>query len=261
MEVADYIGYADTEGDKFASAAEQGDLDVDVPACEGWDMRALVRHLGLIHLWAAAHLAFPGDDRLDAKDIPAMAHYWPELGSSWPEDEDLVSWYRQTKENLVDVLKSTPADHECFTFLPAPTPLTMWSRRQASEIAVHRFDAEQARGISSGFEPEFATDMLDELLSGFAPRPKFEDGQVESDQVLHVHADDVDEHWYLTIGPDGIKSTRDGGEADLTITATASQLYLLMWNRTDDSTATLTGDAGVMDLWRETSRVRWSGGE
>ncbi len=47
----------------------------------------------------------------------------------------------------------------------------MWSRRQASEIAIHRFDAENARGVSSHFEPEFAADMLDELLSGFAPRP------------------------------------------------------------------------------------------
>ena len=103
--------------------------------------------------------------------------------------------------------------------------------------------------------------MLDELLSGFAPRPSPNEIEVESDRVVHVHAHDVDEHWYLTIGPSGIETSRDGGAADLTVTATAAELYLLMWNRTDESTVTLDGDAGVIDLWRATCRVRWSGGE
>ena len=264
MQVADYLGYVVSEGEKFAVAAERGDLDVEVAACDGWDMRTLVRHLGLIHLWAAGNVAYARDDWLDADDIPDMARYWPELASSWPDDSDLVTWYRQTKENLVRVLESAPADHQCFSFLPAPTPVTMWSRRQASEIAIHRFDAEHARGIPSHFEPEFAVDMLDELLSGFAPRPRAKGSkeiEIESERILHVHADDVDEHWYLTIGPAAIETSRGGGDADLTITATAAELYLLMWNRTDDSTATLTGDTDLMDRWQESCRVRWSGGQ
>ena len=259
MDISDYIGFVAAEGDRFADAAERGELDVDIAACEGWDMRDLVRHLGLIHLWAAGNVAYPQDDWFDADDIPDMARYWPELASSWPEDAELVSWYRQTNKNLVRVLESAPADHQCFSFLPAPTPVTMWSRRQASEIAIHRFDTESARGIPSHFEPEFAADMLDELLAGFAPRPQ--QIEVDAERVLHVHATDVDEHWYLTIGPEGVQTSRHGDDADLTVTATATDLYLLMWNRTDDSTAALTGDATLMDLWRETCRVRWSGGE
>jgi uncharacterized protein (TIGR03083 family) len=260
MQGADYVEYVLSEGDLFATAAESGDLNVDISACEGWDMRTLVRHLGLIHLWAAGNVFFPTDHWLDADDIPDMARYWPELGSSWPDDSNLVSWYRKTKENLVRVLESTPADHQCFSFLPAPTPVTMWSRRQASEIAIHRFDAEHARGIPSRFEPCFASDMLDELLSGFAPRPRNKIG-LESDRILHVHAHDVDEHWYLTIGPNGIETSRHGGGANLAVTATAADLYLFMWNRTDDSTVTYTGNAELMDLWRNICRVRWPGGE
>lgn len=260
MQVADYVGYVASEGDLFAVAAESGDLDVDIAACEGWDMRALVRHLGLIHLWAAGTVAFPGDDWFDADDIPDMARYWPELGSAWPDDADLVSWYRRTKENLVRVLQSAPPDHQCFSFLPAPTPVTMWARRQASEIAIHRFDAERARGIPTRFEPAFAADMLDELLCGFAPRPSTSEIVVEADRVLELHAHDVGEHWYLTIGPNGIETSREGGDADLTITATAADVYLLMWNRTDESTVQLAGNTELMDLWREMCRVRWSGG-
>jgi uncharacterized protein (TIGR03083 family) len=265
MDIADYIGYVVSEGDKFAAAADEGSLEADVAACDDWNMRALVRHLGLIHLWAAAHVAFSSDDWLDSgDDIPALSRYWPDLAASWPADTELVAWYRRTNENLVRVLRSMPDDHQCMTFLPAPTALTMWSRRQASEIAIHRFDAEHACGILSHFEPEFASDMLDELLSGFATRPRrkgTKDIEVESERVLHVHAEDVDEHWFLTFGREAIDTSREGGGADLSVTATAAELYLLMWNRTDASTVTLTGDPHLMDIWRESCRVRWPGGE
>lgn len=261
MEIEEYIDAVTREGELFASAAEQGDLDAGIAACDGWDMRALVRHLGLIHLWAAANVAFPSDDWLDADDIPDMARYWPELGAAWPSDDDLVDWYRRTHANLVEVLDAAPADHQCFSFLPAPTPVTMWARRQASEIAIHRFDAEHARSMPSAFDAAFAADMLDELLTGFAPRMGHSDADPSSDPVLHVHADDVDEDWYVTIGSDEITSSREATAADLTVSATASELYLLMWNRADDSTAALSGDPSLLHLWRETCRVRWSGGE
>ena len=54
MDVSDYIGFVAAEGNRFAAAADRGDLDVEIPRCEGWNMRDLVRHFGLIHLWAAA---------------------------------------------------------------------------------------------------------------------------------------------------------------------------------------------------------------
>ncbi len=134
-------------------------------------------------------------------------------------------------------------------------------RRQASEIAIHRFDAEHARGIESHFEPEFAADMLDELLSGFAPRPGLEALDISTERVLHVHANDVDEHWYLTIGRDGITTARTGDHVDLTASGTAAELYLLFWNRAEDSSVSMDGEKDLMDLWRQICQVRWSGGE
>jgi uncharacterized protein (TIGR03083 family) len=260
MDVSDYIGFVASEGELFASAAEQGDLDVAIAPCPGWNMRDLVRHLGMIHLWAAANVAFPESDWLDVSDLPDLVRYWPELtgeSGEYPDDAELVDWYRDTLANLVEVLKSAPADVAAFTFLPAPTPLTMWARRQASEIAIHRFDAEQARGITTHFDPPFATDMLDELLSGFAARPG-RDIAVDGERVLHVQASDVDEHWYLTISPQGFETSRQGNDAELTVAGTAAELYLSMWNRTPDSTVQLIGDTSLMDLWHTGCRVRWS---
>ena len=254
MQVADYIGYVVSEGDKFAAAADKGDLDVEVSACDGWDMRTLVRHLGLIHLWAAGNVAFTQDDWLDADDIPDMARYWPELGSSWPDDSELVSWYRQTKANLVRVLESAPADHQCFSFLPAPTPVTMWSRRQASEIAIHRFDAENARGIPSHFEPEFAADMLDELLSGFASRPRAEGAKRSKSSPSGSSM--CTPTTSTSTGTSRLDREPSRPLATVATPTSPSRRPLpsctcSMWNRADDSTGTLTGDAGLMDLWRE----------
>ncbi len=259
MEVADYIGFVASEGARFATVAEQGELSVRIEPCPEWAMRDLVRHLGMIHLWAAANVAFPEPDWLDVEELPDLVRYWPELAGDageYPDDGELVPWYRDTLANLIEVLKSAPTDVEAFTFLPAPSPLTMWARRQASEIAVHRFDAEQARGIASDFERHFAADMLDELLSGFAPRP----GRtlaIDSSKVLHVHADDTDEHWYLTIGPEHVETSRHGDHADLELTGTAADLYLLLWNRTPDSSVTMRGDSSLIDLWHDSFRVRW----
>ncbi len=256
MEVSDYIRFVASEGELFASVAEQGALNVDIPPCPGWDMRELVRHLGLIHLWAAGNVAFPKDDWLVVDDLPDLAGHWPDLASSWPGDADLVSWYRDTHANLLRILETASPDVEAFTFLPAPSPLAMWARRQASELAIHRFDAETSRGITSHFDPLFAADMLDELLSGFAPRSREID--VDGERALHVHAEDIGEHWYLTFGPQGIATARNGKDADLTVTGKAAELYLSMWNRTPDFTVVLVGDTTVMDLWHNSCRVRWS---
>lgn len=260
MEVTEYIDFVASEGEGFARAAERGPLDVAISPCPGWDMRELVRHLGLIHLWAAGNMAFPKQDWLDVDDLTDMAQMWPDLASSWPEDAELVAWYRKTLDNLLYVLRTSPPDLECFSFLPAPTPLTMWSRRQASEIAIHRFDAEQTRNQETHYEAEFAADMLDELLIGFASRPRKVD--IEVTCSMHVWATDLDQHWFITIGPEGIETSRietsrQGGDVDLVIKGSAAELYLLMWNRTSGSTVDLSGDEGALDIWHATHRVRW----
>jgi hypothetical protein len=38
----------------------------------------------------------------------------------------------------------------------------------------------------------------------------------------------------------------------------ASDLYLLLWNRRDRGGLDVQGDASLLDLWRESVRIRWS---
>ena len=240
MEIAEHTTVVAEEGELFAGAAGRGGLEVNIPTCPEWNMQDLVRHLGLIHLWAAAHVDQPHAEPDGSIDLPDLAGFWPDLAGSWPTDDDLADWYRATNANLVRVLNSAPPDLERFTFLPAPSSLAMWARRQASETAMHRFDAENAIGVPASFEAVFAADALDELLSGFAPRRR--KLPLAGDRTIHVHAEDTDDHWLLTIGPEVTTTSLSDGPADMGLTGTASDLYLVLWNRGEDSSVTVTGD-------------------
>jgi uncharacterized protein (TIGR03083 family) len=255
MEIAEHIAAVAQEGKLLAAAAEQGGLDVAVPTCPEWNMRDLVRHLSEIHLWAAARVA-KRTTKLWPDDISEHVESWPDLAVFWPDDDELVAWYLDTNANLVHALETAPLDLDCPTFLPAPSPLAMWARRQAHETAVHRFDAQNAVGTASGFDPVFASDGVDEMLVGFTQR--YPDFPVASARTVLAHAEDTDDRWHLTLRPDGITTVRNDGPADVTVAGAASDLYLALWNRQDDSTITVTGDREVFDRWHDRVHVRWS---
>jgi hypothetical protein len=131
----------------------------------------------------------------------------------------------------------------------------MWARRQAHETAVHRFDAEHASHSETSFDSAFASDGIDEILVGFAPRrssfPVAESG------TMLVHSTDTYDRWHTTMTPDGITSFKGTGPADVTLTGPAADLYLSLWNRGDDSDIEVTGDRDLLDTWHTHLRIRW----
>ena len=255
MEIAQHITAVGQEAKLFAQAAEHGGLDADISTCPGWNMRELVRHLIEIHLWAASHVAQPHHDNPWVNDLAELTVFWPDLAVFWPDDDELVGWYLKVNANLVNALESAPLDVEAFTFLAAPSPLAMWARRQAHETAIHRFDAENGAGIASTFDPTFASDGIDELLAAFAPRKT--ELSIATAQTMVVHATDTDDLWHVTMAPDGISTIRDDGPADVTLTGDAPDLYLALWNRSENANVTVTGDQELLEYWHQNHRVRW----
>ena len=254
MEIARHITAVRDEGRRFAEAAASASLDTPIEHCPGWDMRDLLRHLSEIHLWASAHVALRAT-KMWVDDLSELTAYWPDLGVFWPEDADLVDHYLATNENLLRELEAAPADLPAMTFLPAPSPLAMWARRQAHEIAMHRFDAEHAAGTVTGFDPEFATDGIDELVCGFAPRKS--SLPLEQDQRMGIRTTDTSAEWVVTMGPAGIDTVRRGDDADVVVSGKAEDLYLMLWNRGDREALSIDGDASIVGTWHVSQRVRW----
>ena len=229
-----------------AEAAAAG-LDATVRTCPGWAVRDAVGHLGGVHRWAASIVA-------DARTEPPDGDL-----EQPPADAELLDWFREGHEHLVEVLSKADDTVECWSFLPAPFPKAFWTRRQAHETAIHATDVASANDHRLGYETPFAVDGIDELLLGFFAR---RGGKLLADPevTLALRATDgrPGDAWTMRIGPQGREVDRGDAHGDLLIEAPASELYLLLWNRRGTDGLTLIGDESVLDTWRQKAQVRWS---
>jgi uncharacterized protein (TIGR03083 family) len=248
MEIPALIDSLQRDGDLLAAAAASSGPDAAIPTCPGWKERDLLLHVGGVHRWATGYV----DGAVTDPDGVSYA----ELVEPPPDDATFVDWFREGHAALVGALRGAPADLECWTFLPAPSPLAFWARRQAHETAIHRVDAESGSGPFTAFAPDIARDGIDELLTRFATRPRSRD--VQAPRTLQVHATDGDGDWHVTIRAEGIDVTEGRSAADCSVAGTASDLYTLLWNRRGTDGLDVDGDPAVLDLWRESVRIRWS---
>lgn len=271
METAEYVSALEREGALLAAAAGRRGLRAPVPACPGWQVRDLLRHLGYVHRWAATYV---GQARQEMTDEPAET----EILQSGPADPELLGWFRDGLADLAAALRSADPALTCWTFIAAPTPLVFWARRQAHETAIHRADAEgvasNAPGQHAAVSPvtpvpaAFAADGIDELLTGFAPRAKFrleaagsDDPRHSREDSLEVRATDTSDVWYAVIGPRvtarrGAPSAQ-AAHARCVLAGRAADLYLLLWNRRPAGPVTVSGDVTALELWRSRIQVTW----
>ncbi|MGN6474684.1 MAG: maleylpyruvate isomerase family mycothiol-dependent enzyme [Mycobacteriales bacterium] len=242
MEIGAHIDALEHEGQLLAAAAGAASLGDPVPGCPDWAVRDLLSHIGYVHRWAAAIVA----GRLEGPDGDTDAVVGP-----LPEEAGLLDWYVDGHRALVATLRNAPFDLDCFTFLPAPSPLAFWARRQALETAVHRADAAGAAGKPVEFADELAHDGIHELLLGFGSRPRaFEPGSIG----LGLGPG---QSWRIDLTEEGIRAVPDAdiSDCDVTVSGNPTQAYLWLWNR--PATVDITGDPTVADRWKQV-RVRWS---
>lgn len=241
MRADEHLDQLERDGVRLADAAT--DLAAAVPPCPRWTVRELVTHLGGVHRWAASIVR----ERLDHDPAPR------EEDLATPGSRDLIDWFREGHAALVSVLRAADPDVRCYTFFAAPSPLAFWARRQAHETAIHRADAESASGGITPFPADFAGDGIAELLNGFAARRR-SFSRVDQSRTLALRPSDAD-GWTVRLAPDGVHSTPGAGPADVTVSGTASDLYLWVWNR--PAAVVVEGDPDVAALWHHV-RVRWA---
>jgi uncharacterized protein (TIGR03083 family) len=260
MEIAEHIDALRRQGDWLADAAEQAGLDAAVPPCPSWQVRDLLRHTGYIHRWATRHVAECPDHVLDGPPEE-------EILRGGAPDPELLDWFRAGHTALVETLTAADPALECATFMPAPSSLAFWARRQAHETAIHRADAESAAGKIPEYLAGFAADGIDELITGFGRRRKYQPaaGPGTDGGLLRVVATDTGDTWSVEAHEGRLQPRRGAGGdapdgAGCTVSGAASSIYLYLWNRLDAGRAdvTVTGDDGMLALWQASVRVRWS---
>jgi len=204
----------------------------------------------MVHRWAAANVRRESEHRTEDSEAAAAAA------------PDLLTWFDEGAQELIEGLIEAPDDLETMVFLAnAPQPRLFWARRQAHETTIHSVDAQAAelqrlpRPAETMINEELAVDGIDELLRGFLPRRKSK-LRSQSSYVIDVHAVDADQHWQVAVSDQPPLSVRGTTwSPDAVITGTALELYLALWNRAEDLKA--EGREDLVEQWRRQVRVLW----
>ena len=193
-----YLAAVAAEGGRLAAVPVDA-LDRAVPSCPGWSVGELIGHVGRVHRWAAAHLA-------EAPDKPTAPRPTP------PAGPEVLPWYRESLDLLLAELDRHDPDEPAHSFA-GPVTAGFWARRQAHELAVHRWDAQDAidPGATDPIPAPLAADGVDEWLHLFVPRfLAMRDAPIPEDLVgatLHLHGTDEDQtepaEWLLRLTAGG----------------------------------------------------------
>ena len=236
----------------FIRYADRAGLAAHVPTTPGWSVRRLVAHQGMVHRWAAATL----------RDEQATETRWEHEGAT---SADPLEWLRDGAIEVVSAIVGAADDVDAVVFLAdAGTAREFWARRQCHETTIHAVDALSAalgrfpRAEDAGWvSPEVALDGIDELLTGFLPRPVSRLRSEEPQRIV-VRPEGGRCAWVVTLSDEPPVTERvavdtDARADDTVLEGDPVALYLTLWNRSDEVSPT-----GDWDLWRDSAQVRWS---
>lgn len=237
----------------LADQARAAGLDTAVPTCPAWDVRALVAHTTMVHRWAAGNLRGEPFERTQT-DIR--------------EEPDVLGYFDAGVDELLTTLETIAPGVNAMVFLkdPPPTARHFWTRRQAHETTIHAVDALAAalgrapqadEAVAAvGIDTALAVDGIDELVAGFFTRGRSKLATPEPFAVGVVPSD-ADAAWTLAVADERLTTTPGvAAGVGTTLTGTAVQLYLGLWNRGDQIAE--AGDADLLARWHEVQRVSWS---
>jgi uncharacterized protein (TIGR03083 family) len=219
-----------------AAVRAGGDLTQPIDGCPDWDLAALVAHVGGLHRFITTGIEMGAPGKFPGPP---------------PNRDAYADWFVDGAAGLEAALAARGDDEPCWTFFPnAPQTIGTWVRRQAQEIAVHRYDAEMAAsGTAEAIDPAIAKDGIDEYFDLFLERVEGRNPIRIGDATIHLHATgDAEGEWLIRCGDHAPVVTREHAKGDVALSGEASDLLLTMWGRVDPEEVGVAvfGDA---DVW------------
>jgi uncharacterized protein (TIGR03083 family) len=233
-----YLAIIRSESQRLWEIFASGDLGAPVPGCEEWSVGDLAVHICSVQSWCTAVVATgqPSDQGFTMSMTDAVKAF-PEI----------------TEELILELSQHDPND-PCWNFVPAAKTHAFWPRRQALEVAVHRWDGAAALSASpSPIENRLAVDVVDEFVTHLLKRVIDRD-QVSPEELegkLRVKASSEGETWAFGVN-DGtfFVSTASSG-ADAEISGSAHDLALAMFRRPGGATLDVSGDVRLAERWQK----------
>lgn len=232
---AEWVAATRREGQALAAAARLG-LDVAVPSCPDWTVGRLLGHVGRVYRYAT-HV-------LDSRATGDPGRPAPPASG-----EDPIGYLLDGLDGVIGALGRVEPTTPVWNWSIQPQLAMFWSRRMAQESAVHRYDGQLAHDVTEPIDADLAADGISEVFDTILPR-LFAHGPVDGlDGTMRLVATDAGTEWTAKFTPESVVVSRGPGHGELTVTATASDLLLLLWNRARRERLEVTGDRRLLDLW------------
>jgi len=247
MNTTEYLDAIARESAALADAAERAGLDAAVPSCPGWTVADLVEHVGNVQRWAALTVSTLPTERISRSGM-----------SEIPPPAELVAWFRGASAALVAALAAADPSAPVWTF-SSEHSVRFWFRRQAHEVAVHRWDAALAAGAPTAIDASLAADGVAEWLDmSVALAGRGARGLAGHGETVHLHctdtpsdaAPDAGGEWLVTLGADGPTVEPLHAKGDVAARGTGSDLDLFVWGRLPAERLDVFGDAELLERFR-----------
>jgi uncharacterized protein (TIGR03083 family) len=213
----DYLDAIRLESAALADAAGTVPLATPVPTCLDWDVAHLVTHIAQVQQWARILVETRARERIPRSALPPA-----------PAAAELIPWFRQATSAVWTWTNERRAAY--------------WARRQAHEVAVHRWDAQHAAGAATPIPAALAADGIDELL-GMLP---FVPGErAGAGETVHLHCTDTPGEWLVRLGSRGLEVERAHAQGDAAVRGPASDLELYVWGRVPADALEVLGDRAL----------------
>jgi len=150
----DFLSIFDSEHEAFIASCERVPVAAKVPSCPEWSVGDLLYHLYEVqYLWH--RVSAEARSGFDGLSMPVR-----------PADGSLVDVLRGEHVSYTSWLRANDPSSPQWTWT-GMRDFQWLARRMAHELAMHRVDADLARGQATAIEPALASDGIDEFLEFF----------------------------------------------------------------------------------------------
>ncbi len=242
----EYLSSIRADGDRIAAVGVTS-LNSRVPTCPDWEVVDLLRHVGHTNRFFTL-LAGLADGETDPpetlKEVRAARR------SQQPPATEVVGWFRRGLDDLLRALEEAPPGGIVHTFYGSHGP-DLLIRRAATEIAIHRWDADSVAGTPEPLSPALGAAGIEDFLEVLVPLFFKYPGFKGTGQTIHVQATDSDDEWSITVGEDTMSWHRGcEGTANVKVRGDLSDLYLFFWGRQTANPLNVIGDNELLTRWQ-----------
>lgn len=232
------------DGPALHAAVAEAGADAPVPSCPDWTAADLVAHVEAVLRFVRLSVHRGVTTRPEPGKAEPLQPRPP-----WPESLDILS---REIAATIETLDTVDPELPAWNWAPQAKKAGFWPRRMAHEVAVHRWDAENAAGRPTAVEAKLAADGVNEVLDSWLPAGR-RTGPTDLHGVVHLIATDASYEWFVRLRGAGIALLDTGTILDTDdhhpraeATGTASDLLLTLWGRIPADRLTITGDARLI---------------